>query len=815
VSKFINLKPCIYHCIPLGEHLMAFRDQIKEQKWNPLSECKNFYIEITRAPYPESIGKSLWAPEAKPYELMKRLEIGDCVLHYLTSRSQSEHNKIIVGMSRVGKKPIKLSKEDLIKKLQEIGEWSDRYKDFARKWLDNPKYTSFYFVELSDYIEFPRKIPLREFRNLTGIKPAKGDYLKDLDRDHARILLELAFEGKASSRGLPIGVAKIAWSYNSWRGIDEKTSEKWRNLKDESFYSYVRDTGFAFEWWNFYEGFHEDYYYGYIEWGKQIPPEDFKNGLILFISKKPDDGNMYFIGFYGGANISPTPYDTGKKIRDLIPAELEKKLEDYWEREGSQECKKLLKDVKEEAPLKMNIRAKKELSTVFLGEKYIKISQTEDLGEGKSLGSINFRSDIDPEKIRRLLERALEEYKKILENTIEPKEREYAEEVINRIRRVLSKYFNYPEINCDKECKEILGILKGYKKQVVLYGVPGTGKTYIATQVARALTGGDTDNLYFVTFHPSYSYEEFVEGIRAKATGGNGVEFRVEPGVFKVIVARATCGLVRHLYENSSEGLQKSVPWDTIRGACKQISKSGSMVEIKHEDVNNVLNTIAEWARSNQLLRSKELVKLLDEAPKYVLVIDEINRGDMGRVFGELITLLEEDKRLFGGNYIYVTLPYSKARFFIPPNLYIIGTMNSSDRSIAFVDYALRRRFAFYELEPDKEKVPDVKIGEVGLRELFEYLNKYLENTLDRDHRIGHSYFMNIKGGDEGRDEFWRVWFTQIRPLLVEYFYGREGELKDVFGELYTKSYIDGSEDLDENLKKALESLKNRIEETH
>jgi DNA replication protein DnaC len=796
---------------------MASREQNKEEKSDPLSECKNFYVEITPSPYPEGIGKSLWAPEN--FKLIKRLEIGDCVFHYLTSESRSKQNKIIVGMSRVSKKPVRLSKEELIKKVQEIGEPIDRH---ARKWLDNPKYTSFYFVELSNYIDFPRKIGFKEFTHLTGItksRSLKGKILIHLAPDRAKKILELAFERKTPSRGLPMGVGKLAWSYNNWSGIDEKTSEKWRNLKDGSSYSYVRETGFAFEWWNFYEGFHEDYYYGYIEWGKQTPPKDFKNGLILFISRNPDDGNMYFIGFYGGADISPTPYDTGKNIRDLIPAELEKKLEDYWERGGSQECKEkceeLLKDVKEGAALKMNIRAKKELSTVFLSEKYIKISQTEDFGEEKWLGRINFRSDIDPEKIRRLLERALEEYKKILENTLEPKEREYAEGVIKKIRKVLSIYFSYSEINCDEVCKEILGILKGYKKQVVLYGVPGTGKTYIATRVARALTGGDTDNLYFVTFHPSYSYEEFVEGIRARATGGNGVEFRVEPGVFKVIVARATCGLVRHLYENGSEGLQKSVPWDTIRGACKEISKSGSMVEIKDEDVNKVLNTIAEWARSNQLLRSKELVKLLDEAPKYVLVIDEINRGDMGRVFGELITLLEEDKRLFGENYIYVTLPYSKARFFIPTNLYILGTMNSSDRSIAFVDYALRRRFAFYELQPDEEKVPNVEIGGVSLREFFEYLNKYLEDTLDRDHRIGHSYFMTIKGGDEARDEFWRVWFTQIRPLLVEYFYGREGELKDVFGELYTKSYIDGGKDLDENLKKALESLKNRIEETH
>lgn len=399
----------------------------------------------------------------------------------------------------------------------------------------------------------------------------------------------------------------------------------------------------------------------------------------------------------------------------------------------------------------MEIRAKKELSAVFREKQHIPIKQAEVFGEGEELRTINFRNDIKPERVKKLLEQALEEHKKLLENASKPEDRKYAEEVIEKIREVLRVYF------CDKECEDILKVLKGYKKQVVLYGVPGTGKTHIARQVARALTCGNTDSLEFITFHPSYSYEEFVEGIRAKVTGDNMVEFRVEPGVFKVIVARAACGLVRdlyerHLYENGSEGLRNDIPWNEIQGACEKITNKKSESEIRDEDVNKVLNTIAKWARRKQLLRNEDLMRLLDGAPRYVLVIDEINRGDMGRFFGELITLLEEDKRLFGENYIDVTLPYSKARFFIPPNLYIIGTMNSADRSIAFVDYALRRRFAFYELEPDKEKVPNVTIGNVSLREFLEKLNKYLEDKLDRDHRIGHSYFMNIKDGDEARD---------------------------------------------------------------
>jgi MoxR-like ATPase len=617
--------------------------------------------------------------------------------------------------------------------------------------------------------------------------------------------------GETQSKGCSIGVGKIAWSYNNWRGIDKETSRKWRSLSGDSFYRFVVETGFAYEWWNFYEGFDKDYYYGHIEGVDKKTQEDFKNGLILFISNKPKD-KMYFIGFYGGADISSTPYDTGKKIDELIPEELKNELIDHWKKSPKSDgCQKLLDAVQKGETLKLGIRAKKELSALFREKQQIPIKQAEVFGEGKQLRTINFRSDIEPERAKKLLEQALEEHEKLLKNTSEPEEREYAEEVIEKIREVLRVYFNY---YCDKECKEILKVLKGYKKQVVLYGVPGTGKTHIARQVAKSLTCGNTDSLEFITFHPSYSYEEFVEGIRAKVTGNNTVDFRVEPGVFKVIVAKATCGLVRHLYENLSEGLKNDVPWNEIQGACEKITNGKSESEIRDEDVNKVLNTIAEWARRRQLLRSEDLIRLLDGAPRYVLVIDEINRGDMGRVFGELITLLEEDKRLFGENYIDVTLPYSKARFFIPPNLYIIGTMNSADRSIAFVDYALRRRFAFYELEPDKEKVPNVEIGGVDLRKFFEKLNKYLEDKLDRDHRIGHSYFMNIKGGDEAREKFKSIWFTQIRPLLAEYFYGREEELKDVFGKLYTESYIDSSEELDQSLGETLKNLEEKPKET-
>ncbi|MFZ8791365.1 MAG: hypothetical protein ACO2OS_03670, partial [Thermosphaera aggregans] len=187
---------------------MALRDRIEEDKWNPLSQCENFYIELTHISIQESIGKELWAPEEKKHELMEKLEIGDCVLHYLTSKSRSIHKQSIVGVSRVSKKPVKLSKDDLINKLKEIGVWSEEYEKSVKEWLD--KSNSFYFVELSNYIEFPRKIPFKEFSNLTGIKyhDLQGRYLIDLPSDYAKKILELAYS--------PIGMGKIAWSHNDW-----------------------------------------------------------------------------------------------------------------------------------------------------------------------------------------------------------------------------------------------------------------------------------------------------------------------------------------------------------------------------------------------------------------------------------------------------------------------------------------------------------------------------------------------------------------------------------------------------------------------
>lgn len=160
--------------------------------------------------------------------------------------------------------------------------------------------------------------------------------------------------------------------------------------------------------------------------------------------------------------------------------------------------------------------------------------------------------------------------------------------------------------------------------------------------------------------------------------------------------------------------------------------------------------------------------------PNYVLIIDEINRGNIARVFGELITLLEPDKRKGGSDSRSVVLPYSKKLFSVPSNLYVIGTMNTADRSLAQIDLALRRRFEFVELPPKPDLLDGTEVFGVDVGELLEVINNRIEVLLDRDHLIGHSYFFPLLRFDDGQERetmMTSIFRKKILPLLQEYFY--------------------------------------------
>jgi len=214
----------------------------------------------------------------------------------------------------------------------------------------------------------------------------------------------------------------------------------------------------------------------------------------------------------------------------------------------------------------------------------------------------------------------------------------------------------------------------------------------------------------FVTFHQSFAYEDFVEGLRPESKSGQ-LSYNPRPGVFKRICADAAA----------------------------------------HPD------------------------------EQHLLVVDEINRANIAKVFGELITLIEQDKRLGKSAALQVILPYSGEPFGVPPNLWIVGTMNTADRSIALLDIALRRRFNFLPLLPDPATIAPQMVADVDLHALLTSLNERVEVLAGADYLIGHSYFIGISNLAQLRS----VWYNKVIPLLQEYFYNDWQRLRAVLGKQF------------------------------
>lgn len=437
----------------------------------------------------------------------------------------------------------------------------------------------------------------------------------------------------------------------------------------------------------------------------------------------------------------------------------------------------------------------------------------------------------------------------------------------------------------------------------ILYGPPGTGKTF--ETIAKALEvldpaflaeHGDPDDrpqlkqrfddlvkeglIQFVTFHQSFSYEDFVEGVRAETDEATGqLRYEVADGVFKRLCDSARTRVIKeaglpidlagrriwklslgdsategHIYEecidkgmalmgfgggadfsgcNSREDIQKvfasvgetlalgDYPITAINTFVRQMKERDLIVvsegNLKFRAIGEITSDYRRIERENgdtyaqcrsirwlrvykpalpleSLMENRfsqmtvyelrqgsinldKLRTLLkgreggEEAmsPR-VLIIDEINRGNVSRIFGELITLIEPSKRADAPEALEAVLPYSKERFSVPDNVHLIGTMNTADRSLAGLDIALRRRFEFIEMPPRPELLSGVVVAGVDLQTLLATMNRRIEVLLDRDHMLGHAYFMSLQNGDD-LASLATVFRNQVLPLLQEYFF--------------------------------------------
>jgi DNA polymerase III delta prime subunit len=441
---------------------------------------------------------------------------------------------------------------------------------------------------------------------------------------------------------------------------------------------------------------------------------------------------------------------------------------------------------------------------------------------------------------------------------------------------------------------------------LILYGPPGTGKTFsVQRKAVEIIEGGRPDlsdqevasrfhkyrderRVEFVTFHPSYSYEEFIEGFRYDLESKIPV---LHDGVFKQLAERAINPHQRpdvaegaqiwkvslggqadaHIFERSMKNNEIAIGWfpdrdltgmneEQIRQLFQEQNQGGETNNIR--SVNSLVNEIREGdyiavLKDQRTIRAigvvtgeyryrdkytdyphtrpvdwldqreqdiyemngskyigsptiyrlnrtslQDFVTLLPEqsptSEPYVLIIDEINRGNLSRIFGELITLLEPDKRKGAPNEMTVRLPYSQHTFSVPGNLYLIGTMNTADRSIALLDVALRRRFDFIEKMPQVDVIRDSlssmaeedaeqdDTGAVELSpeqvelicEMFQSLNRRITVLMDRDHQIGHSYFLGVRS----MTDLHNVLYHRVFPLLQEYFYNDRERLTKLLG---------------------------------
>ncbi len=356
---------------------------------------------------------------------------------------------------------------------------------------------------------------------------------------------------------------------------------------------------------------------------------------------------------------------------------------------------------------------------------------------------------------------------------------------------------------------------------LILRGAPGTGKTRLAKDIAKELTNGNKDQIGFVQFHPSYDYTDFVEGLRPVSNGDGTIEFKLVDGIFKKFCQKARDAKKTGGQDNFDEAWTKLT--DAINEKQGQYLFPRSSVPASLNSQGNVkFDSPVATKEKVYLLYKGEKTKLkyetyqkivldhmkesyglcdyvsptIDTDKKFVFIIDEINRGEISKIFGELFFSIDPGYRGEKGSVStqYANLHETDEKFYIPDNVYIIGTMNDIDRSVDTFDFAMRRRFRFVEVTAesqlyilDKELGEDAKEAKIRLSNL----NAAIENVqeLNSHYHIGPSYFCNLK---KLKYDYEILWSDYLKPLLEDYVRGSYDEAETL-----------------ETLKKAFDLTKN------